>query len=122
MAFLPARWECPEVVTPGWLANQPLILNDTSTRLSRLTSEWFASDARQPTPRIQLNYNDAIKSLVAAGYGATLLPHEASTPLTDSQNDHAATAALAVAPAWVSRTGMATWSGLRSMCWTCCGG
>ncbi|WP_425526321.1 LysR substrate-binding domain-containing protein [Xanthomonas hortorum] len=52
------------------------------TRLSRLTSEWFASDGRQPTPRIQLNYNDAIKSLVAAGYGATLLPHEASTPST----------------------------------------
>jgi len=85
MAFLPARWECPEVVTPGWLANQPLILNDTSTRLSRLTSEWFASDARQPTPRIQLNYNDAIKSLVAAGYGATLLPHEASTLLPDAR-------------------------------------
>lgn len=74
MAFLPARWECPEVVTPDWLSAQPLILNDTTTRLSRLTSEWFASDGRQPAPRIQLNYNDAIKSLVAAGYGATLLP------------------------------------------------
>ncbi|WP_197370693.1 LysR family transcriptional regulator substrate-binding protein, partial [Streptomyces clavuligerus] len=44
MAFLPARWECPDVVTPGWLAAQPLILNDKTTRLSRLTSEWFASD------------------------------------------------------------------------------
>ncbi|WP_330565590.1 LysR family transcriptional regulator [Pseudomonas yamanorum] len=85
MAFLPARRECPEVVTPAWLAAQPLILNDTTTRLSRLTSEWFASDGHQPTPRIQLNYNDAIKSLVAAGYGATLLPHEASTPLPDSR-------------------------------------
>jgi DNA-binding transcriptional LysR family regulator len=85
MAFLPARWECPEVVSPGWLAAQPLILNDNTTRLSRLTSEWFASDGRQPTPRIQLNYNDAIKSLVAAGYGATLLPHEASTPLPDTR-------------------------------------
>lgn len=83
MAFLPARWECPEVVTPDWLSAQPLILNDTTTRLSRLTSEWFASDGRQPAPRIQLNYNDAIKSLVAAGYGATLLPHEASTLLPD---------------------------------------
>lgn len=69
----------------GWLAAQPLILNDKTTRLSRLTSEWFASDGRQPTPRIQLNYNDAIKSLVAAGYGATLLPHEASTPLPDTR-------------------------------------
>ncbi|MGV8917015.1 MAG: LysR family transcriptional regulator [Pseudomonas sp.] len=83
MAFLPARWDCPHVVTPNWLAAQPLILNDNSTRLSRQTAEWFASAGPQPTARIQLNYNDAIKSLVAAGYGATLLPHEASTPLTD---------------------------------------
>lgn len=62
-----------------------MILNDNSTRLSRLTSEWFANDGHQPTPRIQLNYNDAIKSLVAAGYGATLLPHEADTPLPDTR-------------------------------------
>ncbi|MCB1655988.1 MAG: LysR family transcriptional regulator [Pseudomonadales bacterium] len=85
MAFLPARGECPQVVTPAWLAAQPLILNDNTTRLSRLTAEWFASDGHQPAARIQLNYNDAIKSLVAAGYGATLLPHEACTPLPDSR-------------------------------------
>ncbi|WIE48648.1 LysR family transcriptional regulator [Pseudomonas sp. GM17] len=83
MAFLPARWQCPDPITPQWLAEQPLILNDRSTRLSRLTSEWFANGGQQPTARIQLNYNDAIKSLVAAGYGATLLPHEAATPLPD---------------------------------------
>ncbi|AZD30736.1 LysR family transcriptional regulator [Pseudomonas chlororaphis] len=85
MAFLPARWQCPDLVTPQWLAAQPLILNDHSTRLSRLTSEWFALGGQQPTARIQLNYNDAIKSLVAAGYGATLLPHEAATPLPDTR-------------------------------------
>jgi DNA-binding transcriptional LysR family regulator len=85
MAFLPARWDCPELISPTWLAAQPLILNDNSTRLSRLTAEWFASDGPQPVARIQLNYNDAIKSLVAAGYGATLLPHETSTPLPDSR-------------------------------------
>ncbi|AVO60128.1 LysR family transcriptional regulator [Pseudomonas chlororaphis] len=85
MAFLPARWQCPDPVTPQWLTAQPLILNDHSTRLSRLTSEWFALGGQQPTARIQLNYNDAIKSLVAAGYGATLLPHEAATPLPDTR-------------------------------------
>lgn len=83
MAFLPARWDCPPLVSPAWLAAQPLILNDSTTRLARLTADWFASDGPQPSARIQLNYNDAIKSLVAAGYGATLLPHEASTPLPD---------------------------------------
>jgi DNA-binding transcriptional LysR family regulator len=77
MAFMPAHWQAPRSVTPQWLAAQPLILNAPDTRLSRLTSEWFASAGEHPTPRIQLNYNDAVKSLVAAGYGATLLPHEA---------------------------------------------
>ncbi|QNK66625.1 LysR family transcriptional regulator [Variovorax sp. PAMC26660] len=77
MAFVPAQWQSPTRATPHWLARQPLILNDKGTSLSRLTSEWFALAGEQPTARIQLNYNDAIKSLVAAGYGATLLPHEA---------------------------------------------
>ncbi len=79
MAFVPSAWAAPRRVTPQWLAGQPLILNDDGTSLSRLTSEWLALAGEQPKARIQLNYNDAIKSLVAAGYGATLLPHEAST-------------------------------------------
>jgi len=83
MAFVPAHWRCPARVTPAWLAAQPLILNDATTRLSRLTADWFATGGQHPAPRIQLNYNDAIKSLVAAGYGAALLPHEATTPLPD---------------------------------------
>jgi DNA-binding transcriptional LysR family regulator len=85
MAFMPAHWQCPARITPGWLAAQPLILNDATTRLWRLTMEWFASGGRHPAPRIQLNYNDAIKSLVAAGYGASLLPHEATGPLPDAR-------------------------------------
>jgi len=83
MAFLPASWQAPARVTPAWLADRALILNDTTTRLSRQTGEWFAAAGLNPRPRIQLNYNDAIKSLVAAGYGATLLPHEATAPQAD---------------------------------------
>lgn len=85
MAFVPAHWPCPARVTPEWLAAQPLILNDATTRLSRLTSEWFANRGQHPTPLIQLNYNDAIKSLVAAGYGASLLPHEETAPPPDTR-------------------------------------
>ncbi|PJI99014.1 LysR family transcriptional regulator [Acidovorax sp. 69] len=77
MAFVPSSWALPRRITPRWLAHQPLILNDEGTSLSRLTTEWFALAAEHPKARIQLNYNDAVKSLVAAGYGATLLPHEA---------------------------------------------
>lgn len=82
-AFLPAHWPVPDTVTPQWLAGQPLILNDAGTRLMKLTTEWFASAGQYPVPRIQLNYNDAIKSLVAAGYGATLLPDESGTAPAD---------------------------------------
>jgi DNA-binding transcriptional LysR family regulator len=85
MAFLPADWKSPPRVTPAWLARQPLILNDASTRLSRLTSEWFSLAGYRPAPRIELNYNDAIKSLVAAGYGAALLPHEAGARQPDER-------------------------------------
>jgi DNA-binding transcriptional LysR family regulator len=83
MAFMPAQWQSPARVTPRWLTSKPLILNDSTTRLSQLTAEWFAAGGHHPAPRIQLNYNDAIKSLVSAGYGAALLPHEAATPSPD---------------------------------------
>ncbi|WP_369991118.1 LysR family transcriptional regulator [Pseudomonas xanthosomatis] len=76
MAYLPADWQPPARVTPAWLAGRALILNDSSTQLSRVTSDWFAAAGLYPEARIELNYNDAIKSLVAAGYGATLLPQE----------------------------------------------
>jgi DNA-binding transcriptional LysR family regulator len=75
-AFVPADCAPPRGLTPAWLAARPLILNDASTRLSRLTADWFAQAGLQPRARIELNYNDAIKSLVAAGWGAALLPHE----------------------------------------------
>lgn len=78
MAFMPADWDCPRQVTPEWMAARPLILNDSNTRLSRIASDWFAAGGQHPAPRIKLNYTDAIKRLVAAGYGATLLPQESA--------------------------------------------
>lgn len=76
MAFLPAHWKAPKHATPQWLAAQPLIANDGSTRLHRQTIEWFATAGIVPRTRIELNYNEAMKSLVAAGYGAAILPME----------------------------------------------
>lgn len=76
LAYMPADWQLPAAVTPQWLAERPLILNDSSTQLSRVCTEWFAAAGLHPQPRIELNYNDAIKRLVGAGYGATLLPQE----------------------------------------------
>lgn len=78
MAFVPAGWKAPRRVTPQWLARQPLIASDASTRLYRQTMEWFAAAGIVPRARIEMNYTEAMKSLVAAGYGAAILPAEGS--------------------------------------------
>lgn len=83
VALVPSNWTHPRRATPVWLAGRPLILNDNRTRLWRLTTEWFAAAGFHPKPRIEHNYNEAIKSLVAAGYGATLLSYEATPALAD---------------------------------------
>ncbi len=82
-AFLPAAWKAPQRLTPQWLAERPLIMNDAATHLHRLTAEWFSAAGVHCRPRIELNYNDAIRTLVAAGYGAALLPEEAHEPAHD---------------------------------------
>jgi DNA-binding transcriptional LysR family regulator len=85
MAFLPRTWSAPRTITPAWLAAHPLILNDASTRLHRMTMDWFAAAGEQPQARIELNFNDAIKRLVAAGYGAALLPREEGAETLDAR-------------------------------------
>lgn len=85
MAFLPHTWPVPARITPAWLAARPLILNDAGTRLHRVTMDWFAAGGEQPKARIELNFNDAIKSLVAAGYGAALLPQEGGSAALDAR-------------------------------------
>ena len=85
LAFVPRAWNPPRTATPAWLAARPLILNDASTRLHRVTLDWFAAAGQHPKARIELNFNDAIKSLVAAGYGATLLPREGDAAALDAR-------------------------------------
>jgi DNA-binding transcriptional LysR family regulator len=85
LAFIPTQWSPPRHVTPAWLAARPLIANDRSTRLSHQTAGWFAAAGERPQARIELNYNDAMKSLVAAGYGAALLPLEAGAPTPEGR-------------------------------------
>lgn len=83
MAFVPQGWVegtgrkgKPKTATPQWLAERPLIFNDASTHLYRLTMAWFAEAGLTPRARIELNFTEAMKSLVAAGYGAAVVPLE----------------------------------------------
>ncbi|RQO41409.1 LysR family transcriptional regulator [Variovorax sp. KBW07] len=74
VAFVPQRWKAPKRITPAWLAEKPLIFNEANTHMHRLTVEWFAAAGFAPRARLELNYDAAIRSLVAAGYGAAVLP------------------------------------------------
>ncbi|MEJ2633197.1 MAG: LysR family transcriptional regulator substrate-binding protein [Acidihalobacter sp.] len=85
LAFLKAAQENPAEATPQWMASQALILNGAGTHLSQLIGNWFADAGLRPEPRISLDYNDAIKNLVGAGYGSTLLPHEEGALLSDQR-------------------------------------
>lgn len=78
MAYLPPAWRAPRRVTPHWLAAKPLIANDASTQMHRMTAEWFGRAGLNPRARIELNYTEAMKSLVLAGYGAAVLPRESA--------------------------------------------
>lgn len=85
IALIPAHWEHPKKATANWLATKPLILNDDSTQLARITNEWFAASGLRPQAKIRVNYNDSAKTLVGAGYGATLLSYEALCPEIDKR-------------------------------------
>jgi DNA-binding transcriptional LysR family regulator len=76
MAFVPAQWDAPQRVTPRWLAGQPLVLHSAASRVYGQTMEWFGAAGFAPRARIEIDYDAAVKSLVAAGYGATILTVE----------------------------------------------
>jgi DNA-binding transcriptional LysR family regulator len=103
MAFVPRKWKAPQRATPQWLAQQPLIANDSSTHMYRLTTEWFAAAGEAPRPRIELNYDAAMGSLVAAGYGAAVLP---VLPASDDPHDERMRM-LPLRPPLVRRLGIA---------------
>ena len=73
-ALVPAQWASPRRATPAWLAQRPLIMNEPGSRMFALTMEWFGRAGFAPRPRIEHNYDVAMRGLVEAGYGAALLP------------------------------------------------
>lgn len=85
LAMLPARWDPPKVVTPQWLAQRPLIFNEASTHIHRQTMAWFAGAGIHPTGRIEVIHNEVTRRLVAAGYGAAILPFEHPSETLDGR-------------------------------------
>jgi len=78
VAFLPSTWKAPNVITPEWLADRSWMSFASTTQMYRLIAGWFGQAGYNPRPQIEISYPQALKSLVAAGYGAALLPLEDS--------------------------------------------
>jgi DNA-binding transcriptional LysR family regulator len=84
MAFVPAHWEAPRKITPQWLAARAWIAFGPATQMYRLTAAWFGHAGLNPRPRMELNHPQAIKRMVAAGYGAAVLPRESGDSTADT--------------------------------------
>ena len=76
MAILPAAWKAPAAVTPAWLAKQPLILDEPATHVAQAVTAWFAKAGLRANVRVEVLINEITRQLVAAGYGASVLPFE----------------------------------------------
>ncbi|WP_284620495.1 LysR family transcriptional regulator [Aquabacterium humicola] len=103
VAMLPPRWEAPATITPRWLADKPLILNEPDTHVRRQVMDWFAAGGVLPRPRIEMIYNEVTRRLVAAGYGAAILPFEHPSETLDGRLQ-----VRKLRPALVRRLGVAS--------------
>jgi DNA-binding transcriptional LysR family regulator len=64
----------PKKVTPAYLAGCPLILGNESSALRRTIMEWLTLAGAAPKPVMEFDNVEAIKSLVAVGLGASIVP------------------------------------------------
>jgi DNA-binding transcriptional LysR family regulator len=75
MVVLPLHYDAPDVITPKYLASQPLILGSRSSALRRMIAVWFATDDLElPKPIMELDNIDGMKSIVGAGLGVSIVP------------------------------------------------
>lgn len=64
----------PVKLTPDVLQGRPLLLFEPRASTRRLIDDWFAARQLKPQPVMELGSVEAIKELVAAGLGWSILP------------------------------------------------
>jgi len=75
VAILPAALRpAPKRVTPAFLTDCPLILVHQHSALRRTIDAWFGTAAPLPKPVMEFDNVEAIKSVVAVGLGASMVP------------------------------------------------
>ena len=64
----------PDVITPHDVARRPLILDQERGAYSRLVRDWLEAAGVDVRPVIELDNIEAIKNIVAAGLGMSIVP------------------------------------------------
>ena len=74
-AIFPAHQKnVPKKVTPAFLSRSPLILGNETSALRQTVNDWLALAGPPPKPVMEFDNVEAIKSLVAVGLGASIIP------------------------------------------------
>jgi DNA-binding transcriptional LysR family regulator len=75
VAILPAALgHVPKTVTPAFLSRCPLILGSENSALRRMITDWLALAGPPPKPLMEFDNVEAMKSVVAVGLGASIVP------------------------------------------------
>jgi DNA-binding transcriptional LysR family regulator len=75
VAILPATLpNVPKRVTPAFLSRCPLVLGNENSALHRTIIAWLSAAGPAPKPVMQFDNVEAIKSVVAVGLGASIVP------------------------------------------------
>jgi DNA-binding transcriptional LysR family regulator len=70
----PGKGPYPKRVTPAYFAERPLILGNEESALRRDVARWLGRGGAAPKPIMTFDNVEAIKSLVAVGLGASIVP------------------------------------------------
>jgi DNA-binding transcriptional LysR family regulator len=83
VAILPKKleYQLPTALRPQDLARLPLILFDPAGRTRDIINGWFRAEGVRPIPAMELGSIEAIKKLVGAGLGVSLIPDMATRSL-----------------------------------------
>ena len=75
VAILPSGMKrIPNKVTPAFLSQNPLILVNVNSALRRTVTGWLGAAGTSPKPLMEFDNVEAIKSVVAVGLGASIVP------------------------------------------------
>jgi DNA-binding transcriptional LysR family regulator len=74
VAIGPREAKLPQRLTPAGLSRRPLVLFEPAANTRVLIDEWFGAAGDAPVPVMELGSVEAIKGMVGAGLGLSIVP------------------------------------------------